>query len=281
MSFVRTDPLALKQRLKTAGLAARKNLGQHFLIDTGVLDSIVTAAGILPGSTVVEIGPGPGALTERLLPLAERLVIFELDPGMAALLQVDFQEIEIQIGNILEIAPEVLKKVGEYQVVANLPYNITNPVLRLFLEAQTLPRPTSLVLMLQKEVAERLAAGPGKHGRGYLSVLTQYFADVEYVRTVPAACFWPAPNVVSAVVRLDCLDQRLLPADQEADFLRFVRRMFIQPRKQLKNVLAGILGIETAAAEEHLLRLSFSGMVRAQELSVADWVSLYLNKGAL
>lgn len=281
MLFSRTDPKQLGDRLRLYGLHAQKGLGQHFLVDERVLDTIIQAAAIPKDITVVEIGPGPGALTERLLKVTDKLIAFEFDPGMARLLREDFKELEIQEGNILETAPIKLKNIKNYQVVANVPYNITNPLLRLFLESNQVPRPDSLVLMLQQEVAERLAAKPGKPGRGYLSVLTQYFAEVEYICTVPSSSFWPAPKVTSAVIKLITRTLRELPEQEEVDFLRFVRRLSIQPRKQLKNVLAGILGVPTAKIERYFTDLGLQKAVRAQELGQREWILLYQNQGAV
>jgi len=273
MSFDRLNPSAIRERLRSIGAFANKELGQHFLVDSTVLDAIVEAAGVSAEDTVVEVGPGPGVLTERLLAAAKRVVAFEFDPWMQSILMQDFPQLELHGGDVLRTAPPVLPDLGAYKVVANIPYQITNPLLRLFLETES--KPTALTLLIQKEVAQRLAAEPKTGERGYMSVLAQYFAEVRYVRMVPPKSFWPAPKVDSAVVHLVVRPERPLAPEQEADFFHFVHRFFTQQRKQLKNVVAGIRGISAAEVVEQFARLGLPETVRAQELSVEQWISLY------
>jgi 16S rRNA (adenine1518-N6/adenine1519-N6)-dimethyltransferase len=271
----RSEITVLRARLQRAGLWAKKNLGQHFLVDAGVLQMIIAAANLTPGEMVVEIGPGPGVLTEALLDAGAQVLAFEYDPAMVALLEDDFPGLEVVGGSVLETAPRRLAASEEYSLVANIPYNITNPILRLFLEGRDVPRPKSMVLLVQKEVGRRLAAQPGSGQRGYISVLADYFAEVEYIATVPSQAFYPPPVVDSAIVRLVAKTSRPLPVEQEQDFLRFVHQLFIQRRKQLKNVVAGIRGVAPDQAQAYFERIGLPAQIRAQELDERQWLLLF------
>ena len=269
MIFDRADPLALEKRLKLTSGKARKGLGQHFLVDRSVL-SAMTGIRPLSGNKVVEVGPGPGILTESLLQEGATVLAFELDPLFMGWLRKDFPRVQLVEGNVLEQAAEFLPKTP-YRVVANIPYGITNPLLRLFLE-RTTERPLSLTLLVQYEIAERLAAGPGKTGRGFLSVLAQHAGTVRLIRKVPATSFWPPPKVQSAVVDIELFPE--LP-ESTASYLHFVHRAFTAQRKQLKNVLAGIKGISADEVEKTFLELGFASTIRAQELSGQQWQQVY------
>ena len=274
MKFNRHDPEEIKRRLKAAASYSKHSLGQHFLIDPVVLEAIVESAAVQPGEAVVEIGPGLGVLSEKLLETGADVTAFELDPAMVKILAEDLPTLRVVAGDVLETLPGVVEGLGEYCVVANIPYQITTPLIRLLLESE-MPKPSRLVLLVQQEVGQRLAAGAGESDRSFLSVLTQYYAEVHYVRSVPAVAFWPAPKVASAVVKLVVRPERNLSPDQERSFLRFVRTHFIQRRKQLRNVVAGIRGVSTQEVGELFARLGFAPNVRAQELSEADWQILF------
>lgn len=272
----RTDPNSLKFRLQAAGAWSKKNFGQHFLLDRKVLQTIVEAADLHKEETVVEIGPGLGVLTEELVKRVKRVIAFEIDPQMIALLKEDFPNLEIFEGDVLKLAPQVIERLDKYKLVANIPYQITTPLLKLFLEGKGgLKQPVSLTMLVQKEVGQRLAAAPCTGLRGYLSVLCQYYAEVKLLETVPRQAFWPSPQVESAVVQLKVLDKRRFSGSTEVNFLRFVAAAFAQRRKQLKNVLAGIRGVAPAEAEEWLNQLNINRQARAQELSLEEWYSLF------
>jgi len=204
-------PESVRARLKAAGAWSNKKLGQHFLVDASVLDSVVEAAELTPTDIVVEVGPGLGVLSRRLLPVAKRVIAFEYDPHMQAILANDLPELEVVGGDVLRTAHKALEGLETYKVVANIPYNITTPLLRLFLEGGVGVLPSSLTLLVQKEIGERLAAGAAKPGRGYLSVLAQYYAEVRFVRDVAPSCFVPPPAVNSAVIHLALRTERALP----------------------------------------------------------------------
>lgn len=272
MQLDRTNIEDLKFRLQLAGSRSKKRLGQHFLVDRTVLGKIIEAAELQPTDTVVEIGPGPGVLSELLLENVQRVVAFELDFEMIKILRVDFPKLELIEGDVLDLAREVVPTLPAYKVVANIPYQITTPLLRLFLEGGVQPRPTSLTLMVQKEVGERLTAPAAKSGRGYLSVLAEYYASLSYITTVPRSAFWPVPKVDSAVIQMVLKSERLFDQTEEPKFLRFVHNLFKNPRKQLKNVAAGIRG---ESVEGLWSSLGFTANIRAQELSLTDWSNLY------
>jgi 16S rRNA (adenine1518-N6/adenine1519-N6)-dimethyltransferase len=200
-------------------------------------------------------------IDERLIPLLKDFLSGE-ESGLLT-------RVTVIRGNALSVSlPE-----EPYKVVANIPYQITTPLLRLFLEGN-LPAPVSLTLLMQKEVGERLAAKPRTGERGYLSVLTQYFCDVQLVFSVPPRCFWPEPAVDSVVVHLAVKADRPLAGNERA-FFDYVKTRFLEPRKQLKNVLAGMRHETSAQVVEELSKLGLPENIRAQELTEADWLKLY------
>lgn len=274
----RLDPVVVRARLQRAGIWSKHRLGQHFLVDATVLDAVVAAGELRPGNTVVEVGPGMGVLTEVLLQRTDRVWAFEFDADMRAVLQEDFA-VEITAGHLRLVAGDALQTIPaaglpeKYMVVANIPYQITTPLLELFLEREH--KPARLSLLVQREVAERLAAPAGKAERGFLSVLCQYFADVRLVQVVPPQAFEPAPAVDSAVLQLVVRPQRPFNGVEERAFLRFVKSGFQQRRKQLRNVLAGVRGTTPAAVGEVFAELGLPAHARAQELSEQQWMSLF------
>ena len=192
------------ERLRRHGLSPRKSLGQNFLIEPAIADRIVAAADLTSADTVLEIGPGPGMLTERLAARARHVVAAEIDRAMVALLHAELgalTNLTIVRADILESDPGALAGGGPYKVVANLPYYITSPVLRHLLEAEVAP--TLAVLMVQRDVAERICARPGD--MSILAVSVQFYARPQILFTVPAEAFYPRPTVQSAVMRLDVL----------------------------------------------------------------------------
>lgn len=266
----RLDPAALKARLTRAGIQSKKSYGQHFLIDEGALLAMVETAAIKPGERVFEIGPGPGVLTEKLLDAGVALMVFEADPDMVGLLKADFPMLNIIEGDAIQTVPAQVS--GSYKVVANIPYQITTPLIRLFLEGGVSILPESMTILVQKELGERLAAPARTGERGFLSVLVQYFADISLVRQVPARSFWPAPEVDSVIIHLRVKPERPLALEEEKAFLKYVKAAFIEPRKQLKNVLAGLRGTEVS---KKFSKLGFPENIRAQELTESDWLKLF------
>jgi 16S rRNA (adenine1518-N6/adenine1519-N6)-dimethyltransferase len=271
------DPARVRRTLKDAGLRARHSLSQNFLADADVLDAILDAASPVPGRRVLEIGPGLGLLTSGLLDAGALVTAVELDRGLAAFLR-DKLGPEIADDRLAIVEGDALDQdltglvPPPYDVVANLPYHITSPILHRLL-GET-PRPDRLVLMVQREVAERIAAAPG--GMSYLSVFVQYHAKVRIVAEVPPEAFEPEPAVRSAVIALEPYpaDDRLGDADQEDALWRLVQAGFRERRKMLHNVLARQLPVEPARVNAALAAARIAPDRRPQTLAVGEWIAL-------
>ena len=251
------------------GLGPKKSLGQNFLVDESYLDVILATADLSQDDTVLEIGPGLGVLTHRLAALADRVVAVELDDRLISLLEDQFADqpnIGIVHGDILELDPGKLTN-DTYKVVANLPYYITSPVLRHLLEAQ---RPPELaVVMVQKEVAERICAAPGQ--MSILAVSVQFYAEPSLIATVSAGAFYPQPKVDSAVLRLATRPQPAVPDIEPDHYFRVVKAGFSQKRKQLLNSLSGGLQMPKEQVRDVCSTADVDPKRRAQMLSLAEW----------
>ncbi|MFL5709771.1 MAG: 16S rRNA (adenine(1518)-N(6)/adenine(1519)-N(6))-dimethyltransferase RsmA [Chloroflexota bacterium] len=269
----RVDPETVRTTLRAAGLRARHSLSQNFLADPDVLDAILAEADPAPGRRVLEIGPGLGLLTGALVASGADVTAVELDRGLAAFLRDRFEGVEtlrLIEGDALDqdlvglVAPP-------YDVVANLPYHITSPILHALLGGP--PRPERLVLMVQREVAERIAAPPGK--MSYLSVFVQYHARVRIAVHVPAAAFEPEPAVESAVIVVEPYDadDRLDP-ETEDELWRLVQAAFRERRKMLHNVLARQLPVDGGRVEAALATAGIDPDRRPQTLAVGEWLAL-------
>jgi 16S rRNA (adenine1518-N6/adenine1519-N6)-dimethyltransferase len=259
----------------------KKSLGQNFLKDDTVLQRIIKSANLSTEDTVIEIGPGKGVLTEKLAAVCKKVLAIELDERLIEVLYTKFagnQKIEIIQGDILKInLPELVKKelkaneAKSYKLVANIPYYITAPIIRLLLETQY--PPAEIILMVQKEVAERICAQAGK--MSLLAVAVQYYAQPEYLFAVPATAFVPAPKVDSAVIRITNYESRIMNGKEDIKkFFRIVRAGFSAKRKTLANNLSNSLKIDKNIIEKTLIKIGFSKNTRAQELGVEDWKEL-------
>ena len=270
---------SLRRYLRRHSLVARKSFSQNFLADGEVLEAIVATASPTPGRRVLEIGPGLGILTGALLRAGAWVTAVEVDRELVAHLRRRFaveERLRLVEGDILDTSLEALVA-PPYDVVANLPYHITSPVLHLLLGND--PRPERFVLMLQREVAERIAAASG--GMSYLSVFVQYHAAVRIVRVVPAAAFEPAPEVDSAVVAGDVRARRL-SAEREEDLWRLVQAGFRERRKMLHNVLPRQLpGVGRERFTAALAAAGIAADRRPQTLSVEEWLALAETLGPL
>jgi len=251
-------------------------LGQNFLINEKIYDDIVRAADLKDDETVLEIGPGLGFLTMKLARQVKKVIAVELDDRLANYLQIgskaqDIENVEIINEDILKF--NLNKLAGqEYKVVANLPYNITSIFLRQILETDN--KPSSLVLMLQKEVAERICALPPE--MSILAVAVQYYGEPKIIRTVKAGNFWPEPEVDSAIIRIDIRSNQGKPTLANSKlFFRLVKIGFSAKRKMLKNNLAGGLKIEAKIIQEILDKLPLDPKIRAEDLSLSDWHKLF------
>lgn len=268
------NPLLAETRrlLRQSDLRARKGLGQHFLIDGGVLEAIIAAAELTPDDLVVEVGPGLGILTRELAQKAGGVVAIELDDKLAALLKktlASFNNVTIVNGDVLKIEPKELVGGRGYKVVANLPYYITSPVLRHFLEAEA--KPEAMVVMVQKEVAEAIAAKPGD--MSLLSVSVQFYGEPRIITIVPAESFYPAPKIDSAILKIDIYPEPKADVDEKG-FFDTVRAGFAAPRKQLANSLAKGLGREKSAVLPFLQKAKIDPSRRAETLSIGEWAAL-------
>jgi 16S rRNA (adenine1518-N6/adenine1519-N6)-dimethyltransferase len=270
-----------KRLLRQFDLRARKGLGQHFLVDGEVLGLITSAAALTPTDLVVEVGPGLGILTRELANRAGWVIAIELDDKLAALLKEtlsSFDNVTIINDDVLKIEPEALLKEQKakfppatgYKVVANLPYYITSPVLRHFLEASY--KPEIMIVMVQREVAEAIVAKPG--GMSLLSVSVQFYGEPRIISYVPAQCFYPAPEVDSAVLRIDLYPQPKVAVDEEG-FFDIVRAGFASPRKQVVNSLAQGLGRAKAGVLSLLERANIASQRRAETLTLEEWARLW------
>jgi len=268
--------------LRQSGFRPKKRLGQHFLTDEAVLERILSAAGLGPGDIVVEIGPGLGVLTEALARQGARVVAIELDAKLVALLKkrlAGFPDVKIVHGDILKVTARQLLRnnlppsdLGRgYKVIANLPYYITSPVLSHFLEAE--PRPSRMVVMVQKEVGEAIAAAPGK--MRLLSVKAQFYSKPAIVSYVPAASFYPPPKVDSVILRLDVCSQPPIEVSDVAGFFDIVMHGFSAPRKQLRNSLAHSLEMSPTQVTSLLETAGIEGKRRAETLSLEEWRELW------
>lgn len=268
--LTRLTPRALLRRL---GLSARKGFSQSFLTDSYTVADIVAAAELHSDEEVLEVGPGLGVLTRELVKAARRVVVVELDRQLAALLPhlvPGAKNLEIIQGNFLEFDPATVFR-GPFKVVANLPYNITSPALRHMLTATA--RPTLAVVMVQREVADRIAAKPGD--TSLLSIMVQLYARVTVVRQVPAEAFYPAPKVDSTVLKLELYERPPEGVEDPEALLQLVAAGFSRRRKQLHNSLSQSLWFPPNGVFVVLEAAGIDPTRRPQTLSIEEWARLY------
>lgn len=269
--MIRTTPP--QKLLAKYHLRPHKGLGQNFLSDDTVLSGIADAAGIPEGAAVLEVGPGLGSLTRHLGERAARVVAVELDHDLVPVLRkelADCPNIEIVEGDILEFSPDAYFSDGEYYVAANIPYYITSAVIRHLLEGKA--RPKRLALTVQKEVAERICAAPGK--MSLLSLSVQVYGSADIPMIIPASAFYPEPKIDSAVVRIELYDEPLIPADQLDAFFELAKAGFGQKRKTLRNALSANLHRSPAEAESLLRSAGIDPQRRAETLTISEWSAL-------
>ena len=263
--------------LRSTGFRFNKALGQNFIFDTNLLDAIVADSGVSGTDTVVEVGTGAGTLTSRLAQRAERVVSFEVDRGLRDVLSLTLrgtENAEVVFRDVLKMKDEELAELTgnkPFKVVANLPYYITTPLIMRFIESG-LPV-ASLTVMVQKEVADRLRAERGTADYSALTLAAEMFGDVTLTRTVDRHMFRPAPNVDSAVVRLDRVSDRLAGEDVSL-VKRTVRAAFAMRRKTLANNLSSAFGISKTEAGEALAACGLPADIRGERLSLDEFVAL-------
>lgn len=263
-----------KHILKSFNIHMSKRLGQNFLIDESIVQGIVDAAAIEAGETVLEIGPGIGTLTQGLAEAQANVIAVELDKKLPAVLAETlggYANVKIVPGDILKVnIPEIVGP-GTFKVVANLPYYITTPIIMALLE-QHLPI-TKLVTMVQKEVAERMVAQPGKKDYGALSVAVQYYTQPKIMLAVPPASFIPAPEVDSVVICCDVRTQAPVDVIDEKMFFRVVKAAFGQRRKTLNNALKA-MGVDKGIVQDVLESAGIDGVRRGETLSLAEFARI-------
>jgi 16S rRNA (adenine1518-N6/adenine1519-N6)-dimethyltransferase len=252
----------------------RKSLGQHFLADQKVLAGIADAAQIAPGDTVIEIGPGRGALTDLLVERAGRLVAIEYDRALAAQLRdryasrsnVEIIQADVLTVNLSDVAG------GPFKLIGNVPYYITTPIL---FHALQRPRPERAIYLVQREVAERLVAPPGGGDYGALTVNVGVVAEPELLFRVPAGAFRPPPKVESAVVSVvPRANPIVTPADEEA-FRTFVQSVFSMRRKQMQRILRSVANLSAEEADRRLVSLQIDPTARPETLGITQFAALF------
>jgi 16S rRNA (adenine1518-N6/adenine1519-N6)-dimethyltransferase len=266
-----TDP---RQLLRQFGLRPKKSLGQNFLCDTHALAKIVQAAEVNADDVVLEIGPGLGGLTQHLASNAKRVIAVEIDQTLIPALQfelADRSNVEIVHGDILKLDPaDLLRGVSTYKVVANIPYYITSAIIRHLLEASI--QPSLIVLTIQQEVAERIIAQPDD--MNLLAVSVQFYGTPRIVAHIEAEAFYPAPNVDSAVVRIDLDASPRFAVNSVDTFFSVVKAGFSQKRKQIHNSLVSGVGKSREEIDQLLKDAGIDPKRRAETLTLEEWVKL-------
>jgi 16S rRNA (adenine1518-N6/adenine1519-N6)-dimethyltransferase len=264
-----TSAKVIKELLAKHQSRPSKIMGQNFLIDKPTLKKIIETADIQPQDTILEIGPGIGNLTQELAKKAKKVVAIEKDRVMVEILKEtlhDFSNIEIVQGNALLATNSSLPT--HYKVVANIPYYLTSPIIRMFLEAEN--QPDNMMLMVQKEVAQRICAKPPH--MSILALSVQFYANAHIVSYVSKKCFWPSPNVDSAIINITPNNNN--SAVNSDAFFKVIKAGFVQPRKQLINNLSKRFKKNRECITAWLLGSNINPVQRAETLSMKDWVSL-------
>lgn len=257
----------VKEILDQYNIKPSKGLGQNFLIDRIILDKIVKAAEIKPADIILEIGPGLGVLTQELAKKAKTVIAIEKDIKMCETLKEnikDLKNVEIIQNDILKLP---ISNYLRYKLVANLPYYITSPVIRKFLEAEN--KPELMVLMVQKEVAQRICAKPPK--MSLLAVSVQFYAKPEIIEYVSKQCFWPKPKVDSAIIKIKPTDKIQIDADL---FFKIAKAGFSQPRKQIAGNFRNVLKLSKEETELWLSQSKIGLTQRAESLDIESWIKL-------
>ena len=264
----------LRRLLFAHHMRPNKSFGQNFLVDRSILMGIVEAAEIDASDTVLEVGAGTGVLTRELAKRARRVVAVELERDMLTLLTEmtsDYANVELLARNLLYLDPAEVFGQTPYKLVANLPYYITAPTFRHFLESANPPQ--LLVVMVQYEVAQRIVAGPGD--LSLLGVSIQFYGQPKIIARVPADAFYPAPKVDSAILRIDVNPQAPLTREERESFFRVVQAGFSARRKQLHNSLTHGLHRKNEEIRSWLSAANIDATRRAETLSIEEWLQLW------
>lgn len=289
-----TSPTVIKELLSKYETRPSKGLGQNFLIDKNILDKIVDSAEIKPTDIILEVGPGLGVLTQELAKKAKKVIAVEKDETMIEILKEtlkaasegeprkgrDFKNVEIINEDILQLEQiKQFKQLNHYKVVANIPYYLTSPLIRKFLETKNPPE--EIILMLQKEVAQRICVKPPD--MNLLAVSVQFYATPTIVSYVSKNCFWPAPKIDSAIIKITPQKSFAFAQGrkqiQRDLFFEVVKAGFSHPRKQLVNNLSSLkssngVKLDKVKISEWLLKNNLTKNQRAETLNISDWINL-------
>ena len=276
-------PSRTKEILQKHGFSLKKSLGQNFIVEPNILANIVKAAGLDENTNVIEVGPGIGALTEYVARSSKQVVAFEIDDRLIPVLEdtlSPYDNIRIVHQDVLkahlkEVLAETIDLDERLMVVANLPYYITTPIIMHFLESEL--RIDGLVIMMQKEVADRITAAPGSKAYGSLSIAIQYYMEAEIAFIVPKTVFVPQPNVDSAILKLTRRDKPVVEVKDEKFFFELIRASFVQRRKTIWNNLLIRYGKTDEIKAELTAGLEKAGIDpkrRGESLSIAEFAKL-------
>lgn len=262
----------IKQILAMYGAKPNSDLGQNFLIDDKYLDASLDAAAPLEGKKVLEIGPGMGVLTKKLAKFAEEVIAIEIDGRMVSILKtmcLKCTNLTVREMDIRNFDPS---NIGDYKIVANLPYYLTSHIIRKFLEEKN--KPEQMVILVQKEVAERICAKPNK--MNMLGISVQFYGEPTLVTVVPRDAFYPTPQVDSAIVRINLYSSPLFSDVNPDRFFRLIKAGFSEKRKQLINSLS-VLGKDREELEALLKKSEIDPQRRPETLTLAEWHTFYKN----
>lgn len=268
--------ISVRDSLQKYNFRFNKSYGQNFITDTNLLDTIVLDSGANEDDTIVEVGAGAGTLTYALSKIAKKVYSYEIDNNLKPILEErlgNIGNIELRFKDIMKEDKEEIAKLGNFRVVANLPYYITSPVTMFFLE--NFAKMASLTIMVQKEVAERFSSKPGTKAYGAISVAIDYFGIAKITRIVNRNMFYPQPKVDSAIVHIQ-REQRFFP-DNEDFFFKTVKAGFFMRRKTLSNNLTKFFDISREKAVEAIKKSGLSESIRGEKLSTEDYINLSNN----
>ncbi len=279
-----SNPQETIRVIKENEFTFRKNYGQNFLIDSHVIDKIVAAAEIDKETDVLEIGPGIGTLTQYLAEAARSVTAVEIDDKLIPILGKtlsEYDNVTVIHGDIMKQDVKAIFDGKPFKIVANLPYYITTPIIMSLLESRV--PADSITVMIQKEVADRMKAGPGSKDYGALSLAVQYYCEPYLAANVPPNCFMPRPQVGSAVIRLKILDKPSVEVKDEKFLFKIIRGAFNQRRKTLANAVANFEGLSftRSEVEEALSNLGFDTRVRGEALTLEEFGKLSDELGKL
>lgn len=272
------SPISIKNLLDKYKTRPSKIMGQNFLVDQAMLDKIIETANLSQKDVVLEIGPGVGTLTKELVKRVKKVIAIEKDAIMTEILKEtvkDFRNVEVVNTDILKIFNSQLsifnKFSKKYKVVANIPYYLTSPLIRKLLESDN--SPSEIILMVQKEVAQRISAKPPK--MSLLAISVQFYAKAEIVSYVSHKSFWPSPKVDSAIIKITPnQSELLLRLTSQGLFFKIVKAGFSQPRKQLVNNLSKALKKDKSEITKWLLKNKINPQQRAETLNIENWINL-------